>query len=138
MSRVLRLLLALFALSLPLVAVAAGPASASESIQTFSGTIDGVGSASIHLDCAGHGGYVLGTGENRTRPWTQVPFQVRGTLNVNIVYVPVAQNTAAFAFLSRAVTSMSVRVQHLAFEQGRYQVEYACTSNINDAWRVLG
>jgi hypothetical protein len=133
----MKLFVVLMVALVPLVLLGSGPASAN-SQQTFSGTLGGLSNTSFTLDCANNGGYVKGVGDSKTKPWTQVPFQVRGTLNLNIVYVPVAQNTVPFAFLSRAVTSMSVTVQHLYIGDVRWEVDYSCTSNINEAWRVLG
>jgi len=139
MRRIGRMLLVLLAVSLPLIGLGAGSASAGDSQVTTSGSLTGLDTHTFTVNCANNGGYVKGVGNNKTEPWQQVAFQRNGTLNHNIVYVKVAKNTEAFAFLSRAVTSMDVTVTHVApFITNDWEVDYMCTSNIRDAWRVLG
>jgi hypothetical protein len=130
------MLLAVLALSLPLIALGASPASAGNGNQTVSGTLGSFETQTRTIDCANDGGYVQGKGSGLTSAWNHAP--TRGSLNVNVGYLPIAQNTVPFSFGTRAVTSLTVGVQNLFFGTATYEIEFSCTSNIHNAWKVFG
>jgi hypothetical protein len=136
MSRVLRLVIALFAFSLPLIAFGASPASAGNGNETVSGTLGSFETQTRTVDCANDGGYVQGARAGLTSAWSHAP--TRGSLNVNVGYLSVAQNTVPFSFGTRAVTSLTVGVQNVFFGTATYEIEYSCTPNIHNAWKVFG
>jgi hypothetical protein len=128
------------ALSGTLIAVD-GPASAATTTvsHTYSGgvksSLAGGGAKHYNLDCANGGpGYVEGVGDNRTQP------KITGKRERLVVHFQIAKNTASYAFLSRVVTSMTLRVEApLMFSQpATYTITLYCTSDVTQAWRVLG
>jgi hypothetical protein len=116
----------------------ARPAWAETSSHTFSGTVKssvaGGGAKHYTFNCAeGAPGFVEGVGENRTLA------RVTGKREAGVVHFQIAQNTEPYAFLSRVVTSLTLRVEApVAFSPHTYSITLYCTSNVRDAWRVLG
>jgi len=129
----------LVGLAAPVIATA-GPASAATttSSETFSGTITsslaGGGAQIFNFNCANGGpGYVEGSGEGRTLA------KISGKREQGVIHFQIAQNTVPYAFGTRIVTSMILRVEApLAFSPHTFSITLYCTSDPLQAWRVFG
>ena len=57
----------------------------------------------------------------------------------NVIHIFVAQNTEAFAFLSRIVTSVTIHIEAVPVRGALpYSITLYCTDNARHAWRVFG
>ena len=107
---------------------------------TYSGgvksSLSGGGAKEYHLNSASPAGpgYVEGVGDNRTHP------RISGKREGLVVHFQIAKETKPYAFLSRVVTSMTLRVEApLSFSgESTYSITLYCTSQVTDAWHVLG